>query len=66
MGKRESIEPIPQCVTVELDHDHDTYDEPCTDCQERYRTLMMFTAAFAFLSAVLLSIGALVAWEAIR
>lgn len=66
MGKRERIEPIPQGVTVELDHDHDSHDGPCEDCATRYRTLMMFTAAFAFLSAVLLSIGALVAWEAIR
>jgi hypothetical protein len=66
MGERERIEPIPQGVTVELDHDHDTNDGPCEDCADRYRTLFMFTAAFAFLSAVLLSIGALVVWETLK
>jgi hypothetical protein len=66
MGKRERIEPIPQGVTVELDHDHDTHEGPCDDCAERYRLLFMFTAAFAFLSAVLLSVIALGVWEEIR
>ena len=66
MAKRERIEPIPQSVTVELDHDHDTHDGPCEDCAERYRTLMMFTAAFAFISAVLLCVIGLAVWGEIR
>ena len=66
MGKRERIEPIPQGSTTQLDHDHDDTDGPCDNCAERYRHLAMLTAAFAFLSAVLFAIGALVAWEAIR
>lgn len=66
MTKRERIEPIPKGTTTQLDHDHDDHDEPCTDCRDRYRTLAMFTAAFAFLSAVLLTVGALFVYESLR
>ncbi len=63
MAKRERIEPLPEPSTVETIHEN---EDPCEDCAERYRTLMMFTAAFAFISAVLLCVIGLAVWGEIQ
>ena len=57
-------EPIQQGTTVELDHDHDGHDKPCTECAAGYRRLMVLTAATTFAAAIALIVLAATAWLA--
>jgi len=53
-----------QGTTVELDHDHDVHNEPCTECAAGYRRLMILTAATTFAAAIALIFLAATAWLA--